>query len=102
QVKVRGHRIELGEVEAALSGCRGVKECVVAATRDPSGNAERLVGYVVTEAAEIRVNSSQWRRQLGERLPAYMIPAVFVKLEEIPLTANGKVDRRALPEVEAR
>jgi amino acid adenylation domain-containing protein len=97
QVKVRGHRIELGEIEAALERCPGVKDCVVVAHTD-SGSETRLMAYVVP--AEQPVSVSDWREQLQKQLPEYMIPAVFVKLEELPLTPSGKVDRRALPAVE--
>ncbi|HEY2740522.1 MAG TPA: condensation domain-containing protein, partial [Thermoanaerobaculia bacterium] len=83
QVKIRGFRIELGEIEAALLALPGVREAVVVARED------RLVAYVVGEAA--------FREQLRERLPEHMVPSVFMTLETLPLTANGKVDRKALP-----
>ncbi|HEU4837373.1 MAG TPA: amino acid adenylation domain-containing protein, partial [Pyrinomonadaceae bacterium] len=91
QVKVRGFRIELGEIEAALRSCSGVKQAVVLARE------QRLVGYVVSDGA---VSSSELRAQLSEKLPQYMVPAVIVELAELPLTANGKLDRKALPEPE--
>ncbi|HEU4871921.1 MAG TPA: condensation domain-containing protein, partial [Pyrinomonadaceae bacterium] len=96
QVKVRGYRIELGEVEAALREQEGVRECVVVA-RQEEGSAARLVGYVVLEAGAT-FSVTALRQELLRRLPEYMIPASFVQLEELPLTANGKIDRRALPD----
>ena len=95
QVKVRGFRIELGEVESGLSQLSGVKECAVAVKEDAK-QEKRLVAYVVAEAGK-DLSSSVLRRQLGERLPAQMIPTVFVQVEAIPLGVSGKVDRRALP-----
>ncbi|HEU4834049.1 MAG TPA: amino acid adenylation domain-containing protein, partial [Pyrinomonadaceae bacterium] len=95
QVKVRGYRIELGEIEAALRSCSGVEQAVVLA-RDTDGD-KQLVGYVVSERP---VNSGELRTQLSEKLPQYMVPAVIVELAELPLTANGKLDRKALPEPE--
>ena len=95
QVKLRGYRIELGEVEAALSAQAGVQEAVVVVREDEPGE-KRLVGYVVAEAGA-EVSSSELRRGLQERLPDYMVPAALVMLEQLPLTANGKVNRRALP-----
>ncbi|HVI70367.1 MAG TPA: AMP-binding protein, partial [Pyrinomonadaceae bacterium] len=96
QVKVRGYRIELGEVEAALREQEGVRECVVVA-RQEGGGAARLVGYVVLEE-EASLSVTALRQGLSQRLPEYMIPASFMQLEELPLTANGKLDRRALPD----
>ena len=93
QVKVRGFRIELGEIEAALSRAPGVLQTTVA-TRDYDGD-KRLVAYVVGEQAHVSVD--QLQKTLRESLPDHMIPSTFVMLDELPLTANGKVDRRALP-----
>jgi amino acid adenylation domain-containing protein len=98
QVKVRGYRIELGEVEAALMQSGGVRQCVVVARDDAAG--KRLVAYVAGEAGALPA-AGELRRGLRERLPDYMIPSVFVALDELPLTPNGKIDRRALPEPEA-
>jgi len=95
QVKVRGYRIEPGEVEAALAGYRGLREAVVRAHEEGSGE-KRLVCYVVMEG-EGEWSAGGLREHLRERLPEYMIPTTFIQLEEMPLTPNGKVDRRALP-----
>ncbi|WP_231974826.1 non-ribosomal peptide synthetase, partial [Mycobacterium sp. E1747] len=91
QVKVRGYRIELGEIQTALSGLAGVGQAVVIAREDRSGD-KRLVGYV-TGAAD----PAALRAQLSQRLPGFMVPAAIVGLEALPLTANGKLDTRALP-----
>src|SRR5262249_19630625 len=87
QVKIRGFRIELGEIEAALAGLPGVQEAVAA------GRGGRLVAWIAGEAAV-----DDLRRALRERLPEPMIPSSFVTLAAIPVTANGKVDRKALPD----
>jgi amino acid adenylation domain-containing protein len=114
QVKVRGFRIELGEIEAALQDHAAVRESVVVAREETPGD-RRLVAYVVrdpdyqgvTEQATEhsqhadQVLVPQLRSWLQERLPDYMMPSNFVVLDELPLTANGKVDRRALPAPDA-
>ncbi len=95
QVKVRGYRIELGEIEATLADQAGVTSCAVLARGDVPGN-KQLVAYVVT-ASEGRTTAEELRRSLGRTLPEYMVPARVVFLDAMPLTTNGKVDRKALP-----
>ncbi|WP_342374022.1 non-ribosomal peptide synthase/polyketide synthase [Myxococcus stipitatus] len=90
QVKIRGFRIELPEVEAALLKHPALHQAIVVAREDQG--RKRLVAYVVGET-----NGAELRAHLKERLPEYMIPGAFVRLESLPLTANGKVDRKALP-----
>src|SRR5262245_36096743 len=96
QVKIRGYRIELGEIEAAINQHASVEQVVVLAREDEPGE-KRLVGYVV---GPHQVASQQMREYLQERLPDYMIPGAIVQLEAMPLTPNGKIDRRALPKPE--
>jgi amino acid adenylation domain-containing protein len=94
QVKIRGFRIELGEVESVLKQHPGVREAVVVAREDTPGD-KRLVAYVISEAGML--NPATLRTALKASLPDYMVPAAFVQLDRIPMTPNGKVDRRALP-----
>ena len=96
QVKVRGYRIELGEVEQAMRGLAGMGAVVVVA-RGSAGGDRMLVGYF-TSSTEQR--SAEIRAGLLEKLPEYMVPGYFVQLERLPLTANGKVDKKALPSPE--
>ncbi|MCI0720529.1 MAG: amino acid adenylation domain-containing protein [Acidobacteria bacterium] len=94
QVKIRGFRIELGEIEAALREHAAVRQSVVMARQD--GETEkRLVAYFT--AGKKKLSSSELRRFLKGRLPGFMMPAVFVQLDKLPLNANGKIDRQALP-----
>ncbi|HEV7785464.1 MAG TPA: amino acid adenylation domain-containing protein, partial [Thermoanaerobaculia bacterium] len=95
QVKVRGFRIEPGEIEEALLACPGVREAVVMAWEDGSGTRS-LVAWVAADVSGAPLTLSL-RRLLGERLPAHMVPSAFVELPALPRTPNGKVDRRALP-----
>ncbi|MFE6691658.1 amino acid adenylation domain-containing protein [Streptomyces sp. NPDC057743] len=96
QVKVRGFRIEPGEIEAALRALPGVRDGRVVVRKDAVGDAA-LTGYAVPEDGTA-CEPAQLRAALAERLPSHMVPAAVVTLAELPLTANGKLDRRALPE----
>ncbi|MGY4390507.1 amino acid adenylation domain-containing protein [Streptomyces virginiae] len=100
QVKVRGYRIELGEIENALTRHPDVRDCVLIVDEDSVGEP-RLVAYWVPGGAERADSTTELREHLGRTLPAYMLPNVFVALDRLPLTLNGKVDRRALPAPEA-
>nr|WP_231515113.1 non-ribosomal peptide synthetase [Paenibacillus sp. UNC217MF] len=93
QVKIRGYRIELGEVEEQLLKVSSVQEVVVVA-REDAGGQDQLCAYVVSDR---KLAAGELREHLAQRLPNYMIPAHFVQIERIPLTANGKIDRKALP-----
>ena len=95
QVKIRGFRIELGEIEAVLVKHPMVREVVVLAREEGSGE-KQLVGYIVPNDAGIPT-TDELRSYLKEQLPEYMVPSIFVLLEALPLLPNGKVDRRALP-----
>ncbi|MDO6435456.1 amino acid adenylation domain-containing protein [Flavitalea sp. BT771] len=101
QVKLRGYRIEPGEIEAAMNRVAGVRQsCVVIKERaTPSGSTKYLVGYYV---ADRKVTAEALSAELSAELPEYMVPAALVGLESFPLTANGKLDRRALPDAELR
>ncbi|WP_246653500.1 non-ribosomal peptide synthetase [Nonomuraea guangzhouensis] len=92
QVKIRGNRIELGEVEAALRALPDVSDAVVIAD-EPDGGPKRLIGYAVT-----RLSPVDLRERLEAVLPDYMVPAALVPLDDLPLTPNGKIDRKALPD----
>ncbi|WJV44942.1 amino acid adenylation domain-containing protein [Streptomyces flavofungini] len=96
QVKVRGFRVELGEIEAVVRDAAGVADAAVAAVASAGGGEPRLVAYVVARAGAA-CEPGTVRAFAGERLPAHMVPAAVVVLDELPLSANGKVDRRALP-----
>jgi acyl carrier protein len=93
QVKIRGYRIEPGEVQAVLNEHRSVRQSVVVVSEDERGG-RRLLGYVVREG---EVTAGELRRHARSRLPEYMTPDAIVVLEEMPLTANGKIDRKKLP-----
>ncbi|MEO6238546.1 MAG: amino acid adenylation domain-containing protein [Vicinamibacterales bacterium] len=95
QVKVRGFRVEPGEIEAVLAATPGVRQAIVVVTGGPSGD-QRLIAYV-TLTAEGAVSQEALRAAAAQRLPDYMVPSSFVVLAAMPLTPNGKVDRAALP-----
>ncbi|HEV7671241.1 MAG TPA: amino acid adenylation domain-containing protein [Thermoanaerobaculia bacterium] len=95
QVKIRGVRLELGEIEAALAGAPGVREGAVLAREDRPGE-RRLVAYYTTDR-EPAPNVDELRRHLAATLPETSVPAIFLRLPALPLTANGKLDRAALP-----
>ena len=95
QVKVQGYRIELGEIEAKLSEYPDVENCVVAVREDVPGE-KRLVGYIIPKPGATP-QIPQVREFLRAKLPEYMVPSAFVLIDEFPLTANAKVDRKALP-----
>jgi amino acid adenylation domain-containing protein/non-ribosomal peptide synthase protein (TIGR01720 family) len=98
QVKVRGFRIELGEIEAALRQYPTLREAVVLAPKDKSGNVRLVAYFVPTE--ETKIDLESLRGFLQKKLPDNMVPSVFVKLAALPLTPSGKIDRHALPEPE--
>ncbi len=98
QVKIRGFRIELGEIESRLREIAGVKEAAVAVKGE--GPAKRLIGYV-TRRGDDDLDIAQLRQQLRQHLPEYMVPATIVQLDQLPLSPNGKLDRKALPEPKA-
>lgn len=94
QVKVRGYRIELGEIESVLAGHDGVRQCVARVWEDQPGN-KRLVAYIESSGDTVPADE-ELRNYVRGRLPDYMVPSAFVRLPQLPLTANGKVDRKAL------
>jgi thioesterase domain-containing protein/acyl carrier protein len=95
QVKIRGFRIELGEIEHALAGHPAVAQAVIVVRENQEGD-KRIVGYVVPEP-DAQVADAELSEYLRARLPDYMVPSAVIALAEIPLTSNGKLDRRALP-----
>jgi amino acid adenylation domain-containing protein len=96
QVKLRGFRIELGEIETMVARHPKVRQAVVLLREDRPGD-KRLVAYIVPHAAQVAPTASELRQDLLSHLPEYMVPAVFVTLQSMPITVNGKVDKRSLP-----
>ena len=97
QVKIRGFRIELGEIESQLQMHESVRSCVVVVREDIEGD-KRLVAYVVIDSlSEVEDHVRVLREHLQQQLPEYMLPSAFVVLDELPLTSNGKIDRKSLP-----
>jgi amino acid adenylation domain-containing protein len=99
QIKIRGHRIELGEIDAVITGHAAVREGVVDCRDAPHGD-KRLTAYVVAGEGE-RLTAEELRGYLAERLPGYMVPSAFVFMERLPHNTTGKIDRAALPEADA-
>ena len=95
-MKLRGYRIELGEIEAVLGQHPMVQSSVVVVREDTPGD-KRLVAYAVGRQGE-SFDAAEIRKYLKQKLPEYMIPSAFVRLDELPWTPNGKIDRKALPE----
>ena len=97
QVKIRGFRVELGEVEAAIRSYPAVQDAVVLVRENDTG--KHLVAYIVAAAGH-NFDENTFRKHLGRTLPEYMIPGMVVEMGRLPLTPTGKLDRRALPELE--
>ena len=97
QLKVRGYRVEAGEIEAVLQAQHNVKEAVVATVKASSrADSDRLIAYIVPRGQPVP-SIHTLRADVGQKLPAYMIPSAFVFVDSLPRTANGKIDRRTLP-----
>ena len=99
QVKIRGYRIELGEIEAALQEHEGVRQAAV--TVEEENHSKRLVAYVVPRAGQV-VDAMELKRHVREKLPEAMVPGRVIEIAELPLTANGKIDRKRLAQVEGK
>jgi amino acid adenylation domain-containing protein len=97
QVKLRGFRVELGEIEAVLEKHPGVRQCIALVVGNRSEFDKRLAAYVIASCISV----DELRRHAQNNLPDYMVPSAFVFLDQLPLTANGKIDRQALPELVA-
>ncbi|NBI31283.1 condensation domain-containing protein, partial [Chengkuizengella marina] len=94
QVKVRGYRIELGEIESQVQKHPGIIETVVIVNEGKTAGDKTICAYVVSET---KINTTELRKHLSQTLPEYMLPSYFVQLDKMPLTPNGKLDRKALP-----
>ncbi|MFK8105468.1 MAG: amino acid adenylation domain-containing protein [Saprospiraceae bacterium] len=94
QIKIRGYRIELGEIEAVLDQVEAIKQSVVLAKAD-NNNIQQLVAYIVCEQPTA---ASEIQKEIAQKLPAYMVPNIFITLDEMPLTQHAKIDRKALPD----
>jgi arthrofactin-type cyclic lipopeptide synthetase C len=97
QVKIRGFRIELGEIEARLAEHEGVNEALVVVQGEAAWEKRLVAYYTCVEGSESEFGVEELRAELGRKLPQYMVPAAYVRLEKMPLNPNGKVDRRRLP-----
>ena len=95
-VKVNGQRVEPGEVEAAMCAIEGISRAVVKGFLNKESGSQYLVGYYTVKSEEIKVNSEEVRETLEQKLPSYMVPSFFVPMEQFPLNANGKIDRKSL------
>lgn len=98
QVKIQGHRIELGEIESQLSNQPGVSNALVTVQHNPQGSQAQLAAYLVA-SENMQLDYSLIRTALTSRLPDYMVPRLFMTLAKLPLSANGKIDRKALPPI---
>lgn len=101
QIKIRGYRIELGEIESVLREHSRVQQAVVIVQEDSLGE-KRLIAYVVPRCddGQARCSGEEYESYLKRRLPGYMVPRQYVEIESVPLTANGKIDRKRLPRQE--
>ena len=97
QVKIRGFRIELGEIEARLSEHPGIRDAVVVAREDVPGDKRLVAYFTTTSEGQGTVSAEQLRSHLSSCVPEYMVPAAYVRVEEFPLTPNGKLNRKGLP-----
>lgn len=101
QVKVRGHRVELGEIDAALTAFPEIASAAVVATADPAApDVKRLVAYIIPTDSVVPPDFADIRRRLATLLPDYMVPTLFAAVDAFPMTVNGKLDLRALPQPE--
>ena len=102
QIKIRGYRVELGEIEHALAQVDGIKQACVLAKEHKSkaGNSKYLVGYYTLESQDSKISESEISEKLSRTLPEYMIPSALLELDSFPLTSNGKLNKRALPEID--